>query len=72
LCEYGVVGKFVEFYGEGVLVVLLVNCVMIGNMSLEFGFICVIFFIDDVMVEYLCLIGCDEVYVVFVEVYVKE
>lgn len=72
LCKYGVVGKFVEFYGEGVVFVLFVNCVMIGNMLLEFGLIVVIFLIDDVIFEYLCFIGCSEEVVVFVEVYVKE
>lgn len=71
LCQYGVVGKFVEFYGEGVVEVLLVNCVILGNMSFEFGFIVVIFLIDEEIIKYLWFIGCMLEQVVLVEVYVK-
>ena len=48
LRKHGVVGKFVEFYGEGVAAVPLANRATIGNMSPEFGSTCAIFPIDDV------------------------
>src|SRR3954447_16822878 len=48
LRTHGVVGKFVEFYGEGVGAVPLANRATIGNMSPEFGSTCAIFPIDDV------------------------
>ena len=57
LREHGVVGKFVEFYGEGVSAVPLANRATIGNMSPEFGSTCAIFPIDDVTLEYLRLTG---------------
>src|SRR5690606_9566245 len=47
LREQGVVGKFVEFYGEGVASVPLANRATIGNMSPEFGSTAAIFPIDD-------------------------
>ncbi len=51
LRKHGVVGKFVEFYGEGVAAVPLANRATIGNMSPEFGSTCAIFPIDDETVE---------------------
>ncbi len=57
LRKHGVVGKFVEFYGEGVAAVPLANRATIGNMSPEFGSTCAIFPIDDVTLEYLRLTG---------------
>lgn len=71
LCKYGVVGKFVEFFGEGLQYLLLVDCVMIGNMVFEYGVICGIFLIDYELLNYLCLFGCSEEQIVLVEVYVK-
>ena len=47
LRRHGVVGKFVEFYGDGVAAVPLANRATIGNMSPEFGSTCAIFPIDD-------------------------
>ncbi len=72
LRQHGVVGKFVEFYGEGVSAVPLANRATIGNMSPEFGSTCAIFPIDDVTVEYLRLTGRDEAHVALVEAYAKE
>ena len=46
LRKHGVVGKFVEFYGEGVAAVPVANRATIGNMSPEFGSTCAIFPID--------------------------
>ena len=57
LREHGVVGKFVEFFGEGVAQVPLANRATIGNMSPEFGSTCAIFPIDSVTLDYLRLTG---------------
>src|SRR5712672_1998705 len=57
LRQHGVVGKFVEFYGEGVAAVPLANRATIGNMSPEFGSTCAIFPIDQETVRYLALTG---------------
>ncbi len=72
LRHHGVVGKFVEFYGEGVAAVPLANRATIGNMSPEFGSTCAIFPIDDVTLEYLRLTGRSDVSVALVEAYAKE
>src|SRR5690625_3151676 len=72
LREHGVVGKFVEFYGEGVSEVPLANRATIGNMSPEFGSTAAMFPIDDVTLDYLRLTGRDENQVALVEAYAKE
>ena len=72
LRAHGVVGKFVEFYGEGVSAVPLANRATIGNMSPEFGSTCAIFPIDDVTLEYLRLTGRSDESVALVEAYAKE
>ena len=72
LRKHGVVGKFVEFYGEGVASVPLANRATIGNMSPEFGSTAAMFPIDDVTLEYLRLTGRDEQTVALVEAYAKE
>ncbi len=72
LRKHGVVGKFVEFYGEGVAAVPLANRATIGNMSPEFGSTAAIFPIDDVTVEYLRLTGRSDQQVALVEAYAKE
>jgi aconitate hydratase len=72
LRKHGVVGKFVEFYGEGVAAVPLANRATIGNMSPEFGSTCAIFPIDDVTLEYLRLTGRTAEQVALVEAYAKE
>jgi aconitate hydratase len=69
---HGVVGKFVEFYGEGVSQVPLANRATIGNMSPEFGSTCAIFPVDDVTLEYLRLTGRSDEQVALVEAYAKE
>lgn len=60
LREHGVVGKFVEFYGEGVASVPLANRATIGNMSPEFGSTAAMFPIDEVTLDYLRLTGRPE------------
>ncbi len=72
LRQHGVVGKFVEFYGEGVASVPLANRATIGNMSPEFGSTAAMFPIDDVTLDYLRLTGRDEQTVALVEAYAKE
>ena len=69
---HGVVGKFVEFYGEGVAAVPLANRATIGNMSPEFGSTCAIFPIDGVTLDYLRLTGRSEQSVALVEAYARE
>ncbi|YAL84525.1 aconitate hydratase AcnA [Dermacoccaceae bacterium W4C1] len=71
LREHGVVGKFVEFYGEGVASVPLANRATIGNMSPEFGSTCAIFPIDGVTLDYLRLTGRSDQQVALVEAYAK-
>ncbi|GAA1025175.1 MULTISPECIES: aconitate hydratase AcnA [Amycolatopsis] len=72
LRRHGVVGKFVEFYGESVAQVPLANRATIGNMSPEFGSTAAIFPIDDETVRYLKLTGRSAEQVALVEAYAKE
>jgi aconitate hydratase len=72
LRKHGVVGKFVEFYGEGVGAVPLANRATIGNMSPEFGSTAAMFPIDAVTLDYLRLTGRSEENVALVEAYAKE
>ena len=72
LRKHGVVGKFVEFYGEGVTNIPLANRATIGNMSPEFGSTCAIFPIDDETMSYLRLTGRSEEQLALVEAYAKE
>ncbi|MEU6729217.1 aconitate hydratase AcnA [Nonomuraea wenchangensis] len=71
LRKHGVVGKFVEFYGEGVSSVPLADRATIGNMSPEFGSTCAIFPIDGQTVDYLRLTGRTEEQIALVETYAK-
>ncbi|WP_175954193.1 aconitate hydratase AcnA [Schaalia sp. Marseille-Q2122] len=72
LRQHGVVGKFVEFYGEGVGKVPLANRATIGNMSPEFGSTAAMFPIDEVTLDYLRLTGRSEESIALVEAYAKE
>jgi aconitate hydratase len=72
LRRHGVVGKFVEFYGEGVAAVPVANRATIGNMSPEFGSTCAIFPIDAQTLTYLRLTGRPPEQVALVEAYAKE
>ncbi|GFZ80699.1 aconitate hydratase [Nesterenkonia alkaliphila] len=72
LRQHGVVGKFVEFYGEGVAEVPLANRATIGNMSPEFGSTAAMFPIDQVTIDYLRLTGRTEEQIALVEAYAKE
>ncbi|WP_308408511.1 aconitate hydratase AcnA [Streptomyces malaysiensis] len=72
LRKHGVVGKFVEFYGEGVASIPLANRATIGNMSPEFGSTAAIFPIDGETISYLKLTGRSEQQLALVEAYAKE
>jgi len=71
LRKHGVVGKFVEFYGEGVAEVPLANRATIGNMSPEFGSTAAMFPVDQVTLDYMRLTGRDESLITLVEHYMK-
>src|SRR5690554_5743854 len=71
LRAHGVVGKFVEFYGDGVGQVPLANRATIGNMSPEFGSTAAMFPIDSVTLDYLRLTGRSEDQIALVEAYSK-
>jgi aconitate hydratase len=71
LRRHGVVGKFVEFYGDGVAKVPVANRATIGNMSPEFGSTCAIFPIDQATIEYLTLTGRTDSELDLVEKYAK-
>jgi aconitate hydratase len=72
LRQHGVVGKFVEFYGDGVARVPLENRATIGNMSPEYGSTCTIFPVDDETLRYLRATGRPDDLVALVETYAKE
>ncbi|MCK1797077.1 aconitate hydratase AcnA [Streptomyces sp. XM4193] len=72
LRKHGVVGKFVEFYGEGVAQTSLANRATIGNMSPEFGSTAAVFPIDDETINYLRLTGRSPQQLALVEAYAKE
>jgi len=72
LRKHGVVGKFVEFYGEGVAEVPLANRATLGNMSPEFGSTAAIFPIDQETIDYLKFTGRKEEQLALVETYAKE
>ena len=71
LRQHGVVGKFVEFYGEGVSSVSLANRATIGNMSPEYGSTVAVFPIDQETINYLRLTGRTESQIELVEAYAK-
>jgi len=68
----GVVGKFVEFYGDGLAQLPLADRATLGNMSPEFGSTCAIFPIDGETIRYLKLSGRDANHIKLVEAYAKE
>ncbi|MEN8860981.1 aconitate hydratase AcnA [Qipengyuania flava] len=72
LREVGVVGRFVEFYGEGVANLSLADRATIANMAPEYGATCGFFGIDDKTLEYMRLTGRDEETIALVEAYSKE
>jgi len=72
LRQHGVVGKFVEFFGDGLDHLSLADRATLANMAPEYGATCGIFPIDDETLNYLRLSGRDEEQVALVEAYAKE
>lgn len=72
LRDKGVVGKFVEFYGEGLKNLTLADRATIANMAPEYGATCGFFPIDDETLKYLKFSGRDQHTVDVVEHYAKE
>ena len=72
LRELGVVGKFVEFYGEGLDRLPLADRATIANMAPEYGATCGYFPIDGETLRYLRVSGRDEDRIALVESYAKE
>jgi aconitate hydratase len=71
LRKHGVVGKFVEFFGEGLESLTIADRATLGNMCPEYGATVAIFPIDDMTLDYLRLTGRDEARVSLVEDYAK-
>lgn len=72
LRNFGVVGKFVEFFGPGMKHLPLADRATIANMAPEYGATCGIFAIDDETIKYMRLTGRDEQVCQYVEAYAKE
>ena len=72
LRDKGVVGKFVEFYGEGLKNLTLADRATIANMAPEYGATCGFFPVDDETLKYLKFSGRDNHTVDIVESYAKE
>ncbi|MDQ3375839.1 MAG: aconitate hydratase [Actinomycetota bacterium] len=72
LRAHGVVGKFVEFYGDGLSRLSLPDRATIANMSPEFGATCTFFPVDQETLRYLRGTGRDEELVELVEAYYRE
>ena len=71
LRKQGVVGKFVEFFGEGLKHLTIADRATLGNMCPEYGATVAIFPIDDMTLDYLRLTGRDESHVQLVEAYAR-
>ena len=71
LRNYGVVGKFVEFFGDGLDHLPVSDRATLSNMAPEFGSTCAIFPIDEATIRYLKLSGRSEHQVELVETYSK-
>ena len=72
LRKHGVVGKFVEFFGEGLDNLTIADRATLGNMCPEYGATVAVFPIDEMTLDYLRLTGRDEARVQLVERYAKE
>ncbi|XP_028076002.1 aconitate hydratase-like [Camellia sinensis] len=72
LGQHGVVGKFVEFYGEGVGKISLADRATIANMSPEYGATMGFFPVDHVALQYLKLTGRSEETVAMIEAYLQQ
>jgi aconitate hydratase len=72
LRDHGVVGKFVEFFGDGLSNLPLSDRATLSNMSPEFGSTCAIFPIDGETIRYLETSGRDADQIALIEAYAKE
>jgi len=72
LRQHGVVGKFVEFFGEGVAALPVADRATIANMAPEYGATCGLFPLDAETLRYLRLTGRPEWLIALVEAYAKE
>lgn len=72
LRQKGVVGKFVEFFGEGLDHLPLADRATVANMAPEYGATCGIFPVDQNTLDYLCLTGRPNEQIQLVEAYMKE
>ena len=72
LRQKGVVGKFVEFFGDGLADLPLADRATIANMAPEYGATCGFFPVDDVTLGYLRLSGREEARIALVEAYCKQ
>ena len=72
LRKKGVVGKFVEFYGEGLKNLSLADRATIANMAPEYGATCGFFPIDEETLKYLEFTGRDKDLIKLIEIYAKE
>jgi aconitate hydratase len=71
LREFGVVGKFVEFFGDGLQALPLADRATIANMAPEYGATCGIFPVDNESLRYLTLSGRSDEQIALVEAYMK-
>ena len=71
LRKHGVVGKFVEFFGDGLAALTIADRATLGNMCPEYGATVAIFPIDEMTLEYLKLTGREAAQVDLVETYAK-
>jgi aconitate hydratase len=72
LRRVGVVGKFVEYFGDGLAALPLADRATLGNMSPEYGATCGFFPVDDITLAYLRLTGRNDERVALVEAYCKQ
>jgi aconitate hydratase len=71
LRAHGVVGKFVEFFGDGLSNLPLADRATLANMAPEFGSTCAIFPIDSETIRFLTISGRDEEQITLIEAYAK-
>ena len=72
LRKTGVVGKFVEYFGDGLAALPLADRATLGNMSPEYGATCGFFPVDEMTLDYLRLTGRSAERIALVEAYCKE
>ncbi|HEY4567763.1 MAG TPA: aconitate hydratase AcnA [Savagea sp.] len=72
LREHGVVGKFVEFFGPGVVELPLADRATIANMAPEYGATCGFFPVDEEALDYMRLTGREEEHIAVTKKYLEE